>query len=50
MQLRDANPWIRSTSVKNSSRKSYKVLIPSKESLNYNPEETKAHNSAWVVR
>ena len=50
MQLRDANPWIRSTSVKNTARKSYKVLIPAKESLNYNPEETKAHNSAWVVR
>ena len=50
MQLRDANPWIRSTSVKNTARKSYKVLIPSKESLNYNPEATKAHNSAWVVR
>ena len=50
MQLRDANPWIRSTSVKNSSRKSYKVLIPCKESLNYNPKETKAHCAAWVVR
>ncbi len=50
MQLRDANPWIRTTSVKNSSKKSYKVLIPSKESLNYNPDETKAHSSAWVIR
>ena len=50
MQLRDANPWIRTTSVKNSSRKSYKVLIPSKESLNYNPQNTRAHNNAWVVR
>ncbi|MBE6303816.1 MAG: lytic transglycosylase domain-containing protein [Bacteroidales bacterium] len=50
MQLRDANPWIRSTSAKNTARKSYKVLIPSKESLNYNPQATKAHNSAWVIK
>lgn len=50
MQLRDANPWIRSTSAKNPNKKSYKVLIPAKESLNYNPDATKAHNSAWVVR
>jgi hypothetical protein len=50
MQLRDANPWIRSTTAKNAARKSYKILIPSKESLNYNPQETKAHSSAWVIR
>ncbi len=50
MQLRDANPWIRSTSAKNPNKKSYKVLIPSQESLNYNPKNTKVHNSAWVVK
>lgn len=50
MQLRDANPWIRSTSAKNNARKSYTILIPSKQSLNYNPESTKAHNSAWVIK
>ena len=50
MQLRDANPWIRSTTAKNSTGKTYKILIPSKESLNYNPQETKAHDSAWVIR
>ena len=50
MQLRDANPWIRTTTAKNSTGKTYKILIPSKESLNYNPQETKAHNSAWVIR
>ncbi len=50
MQLRDANPWIRATSAKNSGLKKYKILIPSQESLNYSPKDTKAHNSAWVVR
>ena len=50
MQLRDANPWIRATSVKNSSLKKYQILIPSQESLNYSPKDTKAHNGAWVVR
>lgn len=50
MQLRDANPWIRSTSHKNVNKKKYKILIPSKESLFYNPADTKPHSSAWVVK
>ncbi|MBR5276975.1 MAG: lytic transglycosylase domain-containing protein [Bacteroidaceae bacterium] len=50
MQLRDANPWIRSTSHNNANKKKYKILIPSKESLFYNPADTKPHNSAWVVK
>lgn len=50
MQLRDANPWIRSTSAKNPGHKKYKVLIPCKESLNYNPKVTKVHNDAWVIK
>ena len=48
--LRDANPWIRSTSAKNPNRKKFKVNIPDKASLHYNPANTKAHNSAWVVK
>lgn len=33
MQLREANPWIRSKSLPNKSGKTYKVLVPVKESL-----------------
>jgi hypothetical protein len=50
MQLRDANPWIRSTSTKNPGRKKYRIYIPDKASLHYDPAKTKAHSSAWVVK
>ena len=50
LQLRDANPWVRSTTHRNPNRKSYKLLIPSKESQYYNPKETKPHSSAWVIK
>lgn len=50
MQLRDANPWIRTTSMKNTTRKSYKLLIPKTESLNYNPAEVQPHNKAWTIK
>ena len=49
MQLREANHWIRRTTLNNKSGKSYKVLIPNKDALRYNPAETKAHNPAWVT-
>lgn len=50
LQLRDANPWVRGTTHRNPNRKSYKLLIPSKESQYYNPKETKPHSSAWVIK
>lgn len=49
MQLREANHWIRRTTLNNKSGKSYKVLIPDAKALRYNPAETKAHNPAWVT-
>ena len=49
MQLREANHWIRRTTLNNKAGKSYKVQIPDKEALRYNPAETKAHNPAWVT-
>lgn len=50
LQLREANPWIRSTKLNNTKRKSYKVLIPDSMKLHYDPEETSAHNPKWVIR
>ena len=50
LQLRDANPWIRSTSAKNPNRKKFKINIPDKASLHYNPADTKAHNNTWVIK
>ena len=49
LQLREANHWIRRTTLNNKSGKTYKVLIPNKDALRYNPAETKAHNPAWVT-
>ncbi len=49
MQLREANHWIRRTTLNNKTGKTYKVLIPNKESLRYNPAKTKAHNKNWVL-
>lgn len=48
-QLREANHWIRRTTLTNKTGKSYKVQIPDAKALRYNPAETKAHNAKWVV-
>jgi hypothetical protein len=48
MQLREANHWIRRTTLNNKTGKSYKVRIPDREALRYNPAETKAHNPNWI--
>ena len=50
MQLREANHWIRRTTLNNKTDKSYKVQIPDKNALRYNPAETEAHNPDWVIR
>ena len=50
LQLREANPWIRSTTLTNASKKHYSVLIPDANALRYDPEETKAHNPQWVIK
>ena len=49
LQLREANHWIRRTTLNNKAGRTYKVQIPCKKALRYNPAETKAHNPNWVV-
>ena len=49
LQLHEANPWIRSASMANKNRKSYKIKIPDIRTLRYNPSKTEAHDSRWVV-
>lgn len=48
-QLRDANPWIRSTKLPNASGKIYKVKVPKQESLYRSKTEKKVYNRNWVV-
>ena len=50
LQLREANPWMRSSTMPNKTGKSYQVQIPDAEALHYNPKETKLHNPNWVLR
>ena len=49
LQLHEANPWIRSTSMLNKAGKRYKVKVPDTEALKYDPSKTQAHDSRWVV-
>ena len=49
LQLCEANHWIRHSIHKNYAGKAYKVQIPDKKALRYNPEQIKAHNPNWVV-
>ena len=49
MQLHEANHWIRRTTYTNKAGKKYKVQIPDKNALRYNPADTKAHNPNWVI-
>lgn len=49
MQLREANHWIRRTTLNNKTGKKYKVQIPDRNALRYNPAETKAHNPNWIA-
>ena len=49
LQLHEANPWIRSASMTNKTGKRYKLKIPDTGALRYDPSETKAHDSRWVV-
>lgn len=48
-QLKDANPWLRSTSLENKSGRTYFIKIPDKEGMNYNPGKTVPHYKKWVV-
>lgn len=48
-QLRDANPWLREHSLKNKTRRTYVLHIPTQEGMNYNPKQTVPHNPHWVI-
>ena len=49
-QLKDANPWLRESSLENRSRKTYTLNIPTKEGMNYNPSKTMPHDRRWVTQ
>ena len=48
-QLREANPWIRSTKLTNSSGKTYKVRIPKQSDLYRSKRSFTVYNKDWVI-
>ena len=48
-QLRDANPWLRDTSLRNKTGKTYTLYIPTQEGTYYDPKKTEAYNKQWVI-
>lgn len=48
-QLKDANPWLRGTSLLNRSRRTYILKIPTQAGMYYDPQKIKAHNKQWVI-
>ena len=48
-QLREANPWIRSTRLNNASGKTYKVRIPKQSDLYRSKRSFTAYNKDWVI-
>lgn len=48
-QLKDANSWLRDTTLPNRSRRRYQLLIPTQESMHYNPDTIRAHSKHWVI-
>ena len=47
-QLKEANLWLRQTSLMNRSGRTYRLKIPTRESMYYDPKATKVHNMDWV--
>ena len=47
-QLKDANPWIRAKKLTNKTGKTYKVRIPTEESLKRVTKGFKTYNPAWT--
>lgn len=48
-QLKDANPWLRDTSLMNKSGRTYVLKIPTQEGMHYNPKKTMPHHKNWVI-
>jgi len=48
-QLKDANPWLRDTSLMNKSGRTYILKIPTQAGMHYNPKKTVPHNKNWVI-
>lgn len=48
-QLKDANPWLRDTSLMNKSGRTYTLKIPTQDGMHYDPKKTVPHDKHWVI-
>lgn len=48
-QLKDANPWLRDTSLQNKSGRTYVLKIPTQAGMHYDPRKTVPYNKNWVI-
>lgn len=48
-QLKEANLWLRDRSLENKRNKTYILLIPTRKSMYYDPKQTVAYHSYWVI-
>lgn len=48
-QLKDANPWLRDTSLMNKSGRTYILRIPTQAGMHYDPKKTVPYNRNWVI-
>lgn len=48
-QLKDANPWLRGTTLENKSGRTYTLKILDKDGMNYNPKRIVPHYKKWTV-
>ena len=48
-QLREANPWIRSTKLTNAGGKTYKVRVPKQSDLYRSKRTNSVYNKDWVI-
>lgn len=48
-QLKEANPWLREAFLTNKSGKNYLLNIPTQKGMNYDPQQTVAHDKRWVI-
>lgn len=48
-QLREANPWIRSMKLTNTSGKTYRVRVPKSDDMYRSKRRVVVYNPKWVV-
>lgn len=47
--LRQLNPWIRENTLQNKTQRTYKILVPTKEGMYYDPKQIVPYDKNWVV-